>query len=89
MAGLFISSPCYAASCETIVNGLNDGLDPKVDITELIDILRTLNATINRELPEKFITKKEASRAGWKPGKSLWSVNGLRVIKHHKDQEGG
>lgn len=78
LAGLFLSDPCHAASCETVVNDLNDRIDPKVETEELVDILRTLNETKNRNLPSKFITKKEASRAGWKPGASLWSVNGLR-----------
>jgi hypothetical protein len=57
---------------------LNGRLAPKIDATELVDILRTLNQSKNRELPAKFVTKKEASRAGWKPGTSLWSVSGLR-----------
>lgn len=78
LAGLYISSPCHAVSCETVIKNLNNSLDPKVDANELIDILRSLNATKNRELPSKFITKKQASRAGWKPGASLWSVNGLK-----------
>jgi hypothetical protein len=78
IAGLFLSEPCHAVSCETVVNDLNDRLDLKVDTEELVDILRTLNATKNRKLPSKFITKKEASEAGWKPGASLWSVNVLK-----------
>ncbi|MBP1735953.1 MAG: barnase family single strand ribonuclease [Deltaproteobacteria bacterium] len=78
VAGLSFSTSCHAVSCETVVNDLNDRLDPKVETEELVDILRTLNATKNRKLPPKFITKKEASGAGWKPGTSLWSVNGLR-----------
>lgn len=78
LAGLFFSTSCHAVSCETVVNDLNDRLDPKVETEELVDILRTLNATKNRKLPSKFITKKEASGVGWKPGNSLWSVNGLR-----------
>ena len=78
LAGLSFSTSCHAVSCETVVNDLNDRLEPKVETEELVDILRTLNATKNRKLPPKFITKKEASGAGWKPGASLWSVNGLR-----------
>jgi ribonuclease T1 len=78
IAGLFLSDTCHAVSCETVVNELNDRLDSKIETEELVDILRTLNVTKNRKLPSKFITKKEASGAGWKPGASLWSVNGLR-----------
>lgn len=77
-AGLFLSASCHAVSCETVVKDLNNSFDPKIDTAELVDILRTLNSTKNRELPAKFITKREASRAGWKPGTSLWSVYGLR-----------
>jgi hypothetical protein len=78
LAGLFLSDTCHAVSCETVVNELNERLSPKVEVSELVDILRTLNATKNKDLPPKFITKKEASRTGWKPGVSLWSMNGLR-----------
>lgn len=78
IASLSFSVPCLAVSCESVVNELNQKLNPKIDSTELVDILRTLNATKNLELPAKFITKKEASRAGWKPGASLWSVYGLK-----------
>jgi len=77
-AGFLFPTASHAASCEIVVNDLNGKLNPKVDNAELVDILRSLNATKNRELPSKFITKKEASRAGWKPGASLWSVNGLK-----------
>ncbi|MGD9578952.1 MAG: ribonuclease domain-containing protein [Syntrophorhabdus sp.] len=76
-AGLFLSTSCHAVSCETVINDLNARLNPKVNANELVDILRTLNKSKNRELPEKFITKKEASQAGWRPGTSLWSVHVL------------
>jgi hypothetical protein len=79
LTGFLFSAMCYAAvSCETVVKDLNENLDARIDTKELVDILRTLNETQNRELPAKFITKKEASRAGWKPGTSLWSVYGLK-----------
>ncbi|XLM21567.1 ribonuclease, partial [Chromobacterium piscinae] len=29
-------------------------------------------------LPDKFVTKRQAQDAGWKPGRSLWSVAGLQ-----------
>lgn len=78
VTGFLFSAKCHAVSCETVVKDLNNSFDPKIDTTELVDILRTLNETKNRKLPSKFITKKEASRSGWKPGSSLWSVYGLR-----------
>jgi ribonuclease T1 len=78
LAGLFLVVTCNAASCDTVVRNLNARLNPKVEAAELVDILHTLNATKNRELPSKYITKKEATRAGWKPGTPLWSVSGLK-----------
>ena len=77
-AGFLFSTTSHAVNCETVVDDLNAKLNQKIDTNELIDILRSLNATNNRELPKKFITKKEASQAGWKPGTSLWSVDRLR-----------
>jgi ribonuclease T1 len=75
---LFTIAYCNAEDCETVVRYLNADLEPKVDATELVDILRTLNVTKNRTLPFKFISKKDAMQAGWKPGTPLWSVNGLK-----------
>jgi ribonuclease T1 len=75
---LFTIAYCYAEDCETVVRYLNAEIEPKVDATELVDILRTLNVTKNRTLPFKFISKKDATKAGWKPGTPLWSVNGLK-----------
>ncbi len=78
LAGFLFSTTSHAVNCETVVDDLNAKLNQKIDTNELIDILRSLNATNNRELPKKFITKKEASQSGWKPGTSLWSVDRLR-----------
>jgi ribonuclease T1 len=78
VSSFFACATSNAASCDTVVQDLNARIDPKVEATELVDILRTLTATKNRELPSKFITKKEATEAGWKPGKPLWSVKGLK-----------
>ncbi len=78
LSGFSLSAPCYAATCETVVKHLNAKLHQEIDGAELVEILRTLNATDNRELPHKFITKKDALKAGWKPGKPLWSVNTLK-----------
>ncbi|MEN6621243.1 MAG: ribonuclease domain-containing protein [Smithella sp.] len=68
----------YAASCEKVVSDLNARLSPKIDQQELTEILRTLNKTNNKKLPSKFLSKREAQLRGWKPGKDLWSVNGLK-----------
>jgi hypothetical protein len=34
----------------------------------------------HHDLPEYFITKKEASKLGWRPGKSVWDTLPGRVI---------
>ncbi|HSW63315.1 MAG TPA: ribonuclease domain-containing protein [Dissulfurispiraceae bacterium] len=68
----------HAASCESIARQVSKQLPVPVNETELAEILNSLNATGNRDLPPKFITKKQARDAGWKPGKDLWSVRELR-----------
>jgi ribonuclease T1 len=68
----------YAESCEKMVNAVNAGLSPKIDRQELVNILRSLNSSNNKKLPPEFVTKKEAKSLGWKPGKSLWSINLLK-----------
>jgi hypothetical protein len=50
----------------------------KIDVQELVEMLRTLNHTDNKKLPAKFVTKSEALSWGWKPGSDLWSINKLR-----------
>ena len=73
-----MASPVGAASCEEAVKSLNSRLSPKVDEAELAETLRTLNTSSNRALPEKFVTKQDARKAGWKPGRDLWGVSSLR-----------
>ena len=68
----------YAASCESVARQMSKQLASQVDETELAEILNSLNVSSNRDLPPKFITKKQAKDAGWKPGKDLWSVRQLR-----------
>lgn len=66
-----------AASCDAAAQALNQRLSEKVDVAELGEMLKTLNASRNARLPDKFVTKNEAQRAGWRPGKDLWSVPAL------------
>ncbi len=68
----------HAESCEKIVSTLNAQLPSKIDQQELIEILRRLNQTNNKNLPPKFLSKREAQSRGWKAGKDLWSIEGLR-----------
>jgi hypothetical protein len=53
-------------------------LTDTVDIPELVAALTSLNASDNRQLPAKFVTKREARRQGWHPGRDLWSVPALK-----------
>ncbi len=68
----------FAESCEGVVYALNLRLSPKIDELELVEMLRSLNDTDNRNLPSRFVTKREAREQGWKPGRDLWSVRSLR-----------
>jgi ribonuclease T1 len=70
--------PALAETCMTVVKELNRSLDPRIDERELAGILRTLNETGNQRLPPKFVTKNQAKKLGWKPGRDLWDYRGLK-----------
>lgn len=70
--------PATAETCEKAVQELNMRLSPKVDQRELIEIVRSLERTGNRQLPPKFVTKEQARKRGWRPGKDLWSIRSLK-----------
>ncbi len=76
----------HAAPCEKIVSTLDAQLPSKIDQQELIEILRSLNQTNNKDLPPKFLSKREAQSRGWKAGKDLWAVDGLRGSSIGGDQ---
>jgi hypothetical protein len=78
LTGLFLHAQAHAESCEKVVHAVNARLSTGIDEQELIEILRNLNRTNNKKLPEKFINKREARSLGWKPGRDLWSVSALR-----------
>ena len=71
------AQPPESNSCQTVVSDLNQSLSPKIDEKELVSVLRALNETRNRRLPGKFITKKQAQKMGWKPGRDLWDSDAL------------
>lgn len=73
---LAMALPAQASSCREVVHELNRRLPAPVDEAELMDALIALNA--GRRLPEKFVTKREAQQAGWRPGRDLWQVPALR-----------
>lgn len=79
LAALLLGSvPAIAAvSCSDAAHALNQRLHDKIDIAELGEALKTLNATRNTRLPDKFVTKNDALRLGWRPGKDLWGVPAL------------
>jgi len=56
--------------CPQVVKALNQKLSIKIDETELLEILAALK-TCHR-LPDKFVTKAQAGKLGWKPGQDLW-----------------
>lgn len=73
-----LTNQIHASSCEKAASTINDRLPLKIDVQELVEMLRTLNHTDNKKLPAKFVTKSEALSWGWKPGSDLWSINKLR-----------
>ncbi len=75
---MLVSGQAHAASCETVAKTLNTRLQQQLNEGELSDILATLNETKNRELPARFVTKKQAKNAGWSPGQDLWAVTALK-----------
>ena len=73
----FPTHPAFAETCEAAVAKLNQSLRPKIDEEELVAILRTLNETGKKKLPAKFVTKTQAKKMGWKPGRDLWENKNL------------
>lgn len=67
---LLASGWVQAASCQSVVESLNRQLRPSTHANELVEILSSLNQ--QNRLPSKFVTKREAQAAGWRPGSSLW-----------------
>ncbi len=74
---LFFSATLHAATCEQVARDFNRTMSPKIDEKELTNALQYLNKSRNTALPAKFVTKREAQSAGWRPGKDLWSVPSL------------
>jgi ribonuclease T1 len=73
------ASPLFCAqACEETVRKLNATLNLRIDEQELVLILRALNETNNKKLPSRFVTKSQARKLGWKPGKDLWSSEKLK-----------
>lgn len=65
-------------ACEAVVREANRSLRPGIDEEELVQVLRSLDFGGSGKLPGKFVTKGKARRSGWRPGRDLWSVPGLR-----------
>ena len=64
-------------SCYAVVSELNQSISPKIDEKELVSILKTLNETRHKRLPAKFVTKRQARKLGWRPGRDLWDSEAL------------
>jgi hypothetical protein len=69
--------PAAASGCGDVVRALNQRLQTKIDEAELTEIVKALNASRNASLPDKFVAKRAAQQAGWRPGRDLWSVPAL------------
>jgi hypothetical protein len=77
ISGIADTQLSKSKSCQAVVSELNQSFSPKIDEKELVSVLRTLNETRNKRLPAKFITKKQAQKMGWRPGKNLWNSEAL------------
>ncbi len=78
LAGLSCNPGARAETCESVVHALNQRLSPGIDEEELVSVLRSLAASGNRMLPPNFVTKGQATKRGWRPGRDLWETPGLR-----------
>lgn len=86
MRSLFLSGALFAAlllpaqaeaadTCGQVARRINQALDRRLNEQELADTLSALNR--DGQLPAQFVTKREAQKAGWRPGKPLWSIEEL------------
>jgi hypothetical protein len=75
---LLAAPAARAGSCESVVHALNQRLHGQIDEEEFVSALRSLADSRGARLPPKFVTKRQARKKGWRPGKDLWSVPGLR-----------
>lgn len=75
---LCVPSVCCAVECEQVVTELNRQLPQRIDEAEVVGILRSLNATNGKKLPPRYVNKRRAHEAGWRPGQDLWQVHGLQ-----------
>lgn len=71
------AQPSKSNSCQAVVSELNQSISPKIDEKELVSVLKTLNETHHKRLPAKFVTKRQARKLGWKPGRDLWDSKAL------------
>jgi len=78
LAGVSCQPGAPEDTCEPVVHALNQRLHPGIDEEELVSVLRSLTASSNRKLPPNFVTKGQAKKRGWRPGRDLWKVPDLR-----------
>ncbi|SFN35351.1 ribonuclease [Formivibrio citricus] len=69
---MLASQLAQAVSCREVAEKLNAALNPRVDAVELASVLSSLQQT--GQLPDKFVTKRQAQQAGWQPGRNLWQT---------------
>jgi hypothetical protein len=78
LAGVSCQPGAREKTCKSVVHALNQQLRPGIDEKELVSVLRSLSASSNRKLPPNFVTKGQAKKRGWRPGRDLWEVPDLR-----------
>ncbi|BBF84093.1 probable ribonuclease precursor [Aquitalea magnusonii] len=76
LATLLVPAAQALPLCSTVAASINQQTGNKLDTAELGGVLQSL--THSGQLPDKFISKRQAQAAGWQPGRKLWSVPGLQ-----------
>lgn len=76
ITGLAITSAWGAPSCLSVARQVGQQLHGNLDSGELALTLTSLNKT--GQLPDKFVDKRTAKSAGWRPGLDLWTIPSLR-----------
>lgn len=76
LSALLVPTAWALPQCGKVAEQVNQQTGRQLDSVELGSVLQSLNQ--NGHLPDKFLPKRQAQAAGWRPGRNLWSVPGLQ-----------
>jgi hypothetical protein len=75
-AALALPAAASLPDCHTVATQVLGELGDPADAAQLGAVVSALNKT--GDLPDDYITKREAHQAGWKPGRPMWGIAALR-----------